>query len=287
MGRWKLVLIGLITILLVACTTTGREAGEEKNRDEGDSITEQDAGGKEEITTDEEDASDVERENGTNEEHIDEGIFLPEEYFNQLKEVDGKLVIQNVDNIFILVNKEMNLPADYVPGDLVRPKVRFVFGDQDVEKSYLRKEAAEALERMFEAAESEGIYLFASSGYRSYARQETIFQTKVEQVGEEKALEVVAYPGQSEHQTGLAMDITSQSNNFQLTESFAETPEGKWLAENAHRFGFILRYPKGKEAITGYSYEPWHFRYVGEMYAKIIYENDWTLEEFFQEARSL
>lgn len=287
MGRWKLVLIGLITILLVACTTTGREAGEEKNRDEGDSITEQDSGGKEEITTDEEDASDVERENGTNEEHIDEGIFLPEEYFNQLKEVDGKLVIQNVDNIFILVNKEMNLPADYVPGDLVRPKVRFVFGDQDVEKSYLRKEAAEALERMFEAAESEGIYLFASSGYRSYSRQETIFQTKVNQVGEEKALEVVAYPGQSEHQTGLAMDITSQSNNFQLTESFAETPEGKWLAENAHRFGFILRYPKGKEAITGYSYEPWHFRYVGEMYAKIIYENDWTLEEFFQEARSL
>ena len=122
MGRWKLVLIGLITILLVACTTTGREAGEEKNRDEGDSITEQDSGGKEEITTDEEDASDVERENGTNEEHIDEGIFLPEEYFNQLKEVDGKLVIQNVDNIFILVNKGMNLPADYVPGDLVRPK---------------------------------------------------------------------------------------------------------------------------------------------------------------------
>lgn len=287
MGRWKLVLIGLIAFLLVACTTTGQEAREEKNNDEGESITEQDSGKKEETTTDEEEANEVERENETNEENINEGIFLPEEYFNQLKEVDGKLVIQNVENIFILVNKEMNLPADYVPGDLVRPKVRFVFGDQDVEKSYLRKEAAEALERMFQVAESEGIYLFASSGYRSYSRQETIFQTKVNQVGEEKALEVVAYPGQSEHQTGLAMDITSQSNNFQLTESFAVTPEGKWLAENAHRFGFILRYPKGKEDITGYSYEPWHFRYVGEEYAKIIYENNWTLEEFFQEARSL
>lgn len=277
MRKWKIWLIGLIAFFLVGCATTGRESMEEKKENDREPVGEEEQLSEDSPVVDEQ----------TEEEQDDERLLLPEEYFNELKEVDGKQVIQNVENVYILVNKEMNLPSDYVPGDLVRPDVRFVFGDEDIEKSYLRREAARALEKMFQAAEAEGIYLFASSGYRSYNRQKTIFQAKVAEVGEEKALEVVAYPGQSEHQTGLAMDITAASNHFLLTETFADTTEGKWLAENAHRFGFILRYPKGKEMITGYNYEPWHFRYVGEEYAKIIYENNWTLEEFFQAARSL
>lgn len=212
-------------------------------------------------------------------------VRLDEKYFNDVEEVNGEQVIKNTDNPLILVNKQSaRLPDDYVPEDLVRPDVRFSFGEEDVEKSYMRKEAAEALEEMFRAAEKDGIYLYAVSGYRSYERQRQVFQYEVSQSGEEQALEVVAYPGQSEHQTGLAMDISSQSANLLLTEFFGETEEGKWLRDNAHRFGFILRYPEDKEHITGYSYEPWHFRYVGKEFAKIMYENGWTLEEFFDYA---
>lgn len=212
----------------------------------------------------------------------DDALTLPAEFFNEIKEVDGTNVIQNPDNILALIDKEFALPADYVPADLVRPNVPFSFGDQDVEKSYLRKEAARALEEMFAQAKKEGIELYAVSGYRSYERQKILFDLEVTKVGEEKAIEAVAYPGNSEHQSGLAMDISSPSVNYELTQKFGETPEGIWLKENAHKFGFILRYPKEKEAITGYKYEPWHFRYVGKEAAKVIYENQLTLEEYFQ-----
>ena len=151
----------------------------------------------------------------------------------------------------------------------------------------MRKEAADALEEMFKEAEKDGIYLFAVSGFRSYERQQAIFQNEVNTKGEELAKEAVAVPGQSEHQTGLSMDISAESVGFNLVEEFENTVEGKWLSENAHKFGFILRYPKGKETITGYKFEPWHFRYVGKDIAKIIYENNWTLEEFFEEAAAI
>lgn len=223
-------------------------------------------------------------QNGENkDEHPqEERLTLEATFFNVVKEVDGKEVIQNPDNVLTLVNKQFSLPADYEPKNLVRPDVNFSFGSQDIEKSYLRKEAARALEKMFTGAKKEkNLDLFAVSGYRSYKRQQEVFGAKAASVGEEKAVQVVAFPGQSEHQTGLTMDISSQSAGFRLEESFEKTAEGKWLRDNAHRYGFIMRYPKGKEAITGYSYEPWHFRYVGKDAAKIIFENDWTLEEYF------
>lgn len=211
-----------------------------------------------------------------------EQITLESIYFNDMKEVDGKSVIQNPENILVLVNKQYSLPNGYTPKDLVRPDVLFSFGNEDVEKSYLRKEAATALEKMFRQAKKEkNLDLFAVSGYRSYERQIQILNAQIDSVGEEMAVQVVAIPGQSEHQTGLAMDISSHSANFTLEESFEDTKEGKWLAKNAHRFGFILRYPKGKEEITGFSYEPWHFRYVGKEIAGIIFEKGWTLEEYF------
>lgn len=206
---------------------------------------------------------------------------LAAQFFNEIKEVNGKSTIQNPLNILALVNKEYALPDHYIPADLVRPNVPFSFGDQDIEKSYLRKEAAEHLELLFAEAEKVGIELFAVSGYRSYTRQTMIFDAKVGQVGEAAAAQVVAVPGFSEHQSGLAMDISSKSVNLELIEDFGLTDEGKWLAENAHQFGFILRYPEGKESITGYQYEPWHFRYVGVEAAAIIFERDVTLEEYF------
>lgn len=208
-------------------------------------------------------------------------------FFNEIKEVDGRKIIQNPTNIVSLVNKEFGLPDGYAPEDLVRPNVEFSFGNQDIEKSYMRKEAAKALEDMFNGAKKSGITLYAVSGYRSYNRQTEVYDAEVSRVGEEKAVQAVAYPGNSEHQTGLAMDISSKSADFLLTEEFGETKEGKWLKENAHLYGFILRYPKGKEKITQYKFEPWHFRYVGKKSAKDIYENDWTLEEYFQVVRKI
>ncbi|MCF2648556.1 M15 family metallopeptidase [Niallia circulans] len=208
-------------------------------------------------------------------------------FFNEIKVVDGRNIIQNPMNIVSLVNKEFGLPDGYIPEDLVRPNVEFSFGNQDIEKSYMREEAAKALEDMFNGAKKSGITLYAVSGYRSYDRQTVLFGAEVDRVGEEKAVQAVAYPGNSEHQTGLAMDISSKSADFLLTEEFGETKEGKWLKENAHLYGFILRYPEGKESITQYKYEPWHFRYVGKKSAKDIYENDWTLEEYFKVVRKI
>jgi D-alanyl-D-alanine carboxypeptidase len=210
-----------------------------------------------------------------------EGPTLEAIYFNDVKEVNGKQVIQNPLNVLALVNKMVALPDNYNPTDLVKPNVSFSFGNETIEKSLMRKEAALALEKMFTEAKASGIELYAVSGYRSYDRQQILFDAEVKKSGEEKAAQVVAVPGNSEHQSGLAMDISAKSANLSLTESFGETNEGKWLAANAHKYGFILRYPKGKETITGYQYEPWHFRYVGVDAAQTIFEKNITLEEYF------
>ena len=214
-------------------------------------------------------------------------LTLEAAYFNVIQHADGKNVIQNPQNTMSLVNKVFGLPDNYIPADLIRPNVPFSFGDAKLEKSLMREEAADALEKMFAGAKSDGIELAAVSGYRSYGRQETLFNAEVNKVGEEKALQAVARPGSSEHQTGLTMDISSKTNNFQLNEQFGSTKEGVWLAHNAHKYGFILRYPRGKEGITGYMYEPWHFRYVGIRAASEIYENDWTLEEYFENVKKI
>ncbi|WP_044022140.1 D-Ala-D-Ala carboxypeptidase VanY [Bacillus sp. SG-1] len=223
----------------------------------------------------------------TNEDDVPPSLQLESQFFNTVETVDGKQVITNPENKLALVNKEFGLTGDYKPDDLVRPDVPFVFGNEDIEKAYIREEAAQALEEMFAAAQEAGLYLTAISGYRSYAYQEALLQREIKQFGEEKAVKAVAPPGNSEHQSGLAMDISSKSNDFQVNIAFENTPEGKWLNENAHKFGFILRYPRGKEEITGYQYEPWHFRYVGKEAAKVIYENDWTLEEYFKNVKKI
>ncbi len=192
---------------------------------------------------------------------------------------DGKKVVTNVDDPLVLVNKERSLPADYEPEDLVIPNVPFPF-TENLPKKQLKKIAASAAEEMFTQAEKDGIPLFAQSGYRSYDRQEAIFTSNAEKFGEEEANKFSAYPGQSEHQSGLALDVTSPAVEFKLIEEFGETEAGRWVKENAQQYGFIIRYPKGKEDITGYQYEPWHLRYVGRVHAKRIHEQNMTLEEY-------
>lgn len=194
---------------------------------------------------------------------------------------EGRQIVTNPDHILVLVNKTRNLPADFVPEDLVAPQVPFPFAANEPRR-LMRPEAAAALEQLFAAAQAEGLQPYAVSGFRAYEKQYAIFASQVQRVGEEEANRTVARAGQSEHQTGLAMDITSREMGFSLTVDFGATAEGKWLAANSHRFGFIVRYPKGKEHITGYSYEPWHIRYVGVEVAEYLFVHGLTLEEYFQ-----
>ncbi|MBD8499913.1 M15 family metallopeptidase [Paenibacillus arenosi] len=197
------------------------------------------------------------------------------------KEQDGRTVVTNENSIYVVVNKERFLPDGYIPPDLVEPQVKFSF-DGPHEKRQLRQDAATALEQLFQQAESEGIELNAVSGYRSYKRQTSVYNNHVNTKGEEYANRVSAKPGTSEHQTGLTMDVSSPSANNELEQSFGDTTEGQWLAEHAHEFGFIIRYTKDGEAITGYMYEPWHIRYVGKEAAQAIFEQGTTLEQFLQ-----
>ncbi|MBQ6804812.1 MAG: M15 family metallopeptidase [Clostridia bacterium] len=177
-------------------------------------------------------------------------------------------------NLF-LVNRDYALASDYVPNDLTRPDVQMTSSNIK-----MRSEAAAALEEMFQAAKDEmGYTLVAVSGYRSYGQQSAIFERKVKNVGKKAALLLVAPPGCSEHQLGLAMDLGCKRNTS-LTESFINTPEGAWVAENAHRFGYIIRYKEEWTEITGYSYEPWHVRYVGKEHARRIHALDIPLEYY-------
>lgn len=183
-------------------------------------------------------------------------------------------VIADKDDI-LLVNKTYSLSKDYVPESLVYPNVKYVD-----EKEQLQAEAAQNLEQLFEDALNDGIELYATSGYRSFEYQENLYDYYVSKYGEDYANRVSAKPGESEHQTGLAMDVTSRSVDFDLDESFGDTVEGKWVARNAHNYGYIIRYPEGKESITGYKYEPWHLRYIGKDHAYQIASHSLTLEEY-------
>ena len=183
-------------------------------------------------------------------------------------------------NFHVLVNKDYDVYMYYEPDDLVEPNVNFNFDEED-EKRYLRREAARALEDMFAAADEDGHYLEAVSGYRSYGRQQLLFRNNLRRNGLEYTNLYSAMPGRSEHQTGWAMDITCNSVDNKLSTAFGDTPEGKWVAENCYKFGFIIRYPQGKEDITGYAYEPWHLRYVGYNLARFLYDNDITLDQYY------
>ena len=158
-----------------------------------------------------------------------------------------------IDGILI-ANKTYPLPESYAPG--------------------WDAEASEKLNVMFAEAKRDGIHLFVKSGYRSYIDQKIIYNGYVKRDGKEGADRYSARPGHSEHQTGLAFDLNSTAN------SFANTKEAAWIAANCYKYGFIVRYPKGKEDITGYIYEPWHVRYLGEEKAKQVYESGLCLEEF-------
>lgn len=176
---------------------------------------------------------------------------------------------KDVDGTLFLVNRQHAISEAYIP------PVRTV--DVTGMRQAMRADAAQAMEELFAAAKADKIGLASVSGYRSYARQKAIYGRKQDTAGEETADSLVALPGTSEHQLGLAMDLARKGAS-QLNSGFGKTKAGQWVAENAWRFGFIVRYQEGMEAITGYAFEPWHVRYVGKAYAKAMYESAQPME---------
>jgi LAS superfamily LD-carboxypeptidase LdcB len=178
-------------------------------------------------------------------------------------------------DILAPLDKDHRLAPDCAPPDLVTLPAAISYGrDQQ-----LRKDAAVALEEMLAAAAAAGQKIFALSSYRSYEQQVATFQQNVADGGKEYAERTSAHPGHSEHQMGTATDLTSASNSYGL-EGFEKTPESAWVAANSWRYGFILSYPAGKEAVTGYAFEPWHVRWIGKENAAKVHDSGLTLHEW-------
>ena len=177
------------------------------------------------------------------------------------------------DGILMLVNKFHYLTNEYKPDDLVDIKKTYGYGENEI-----KKEVFDSFLNMWSAAKEENINLIITSAYRDYDYQEKLWKNYSNQKGKKWADSVAARAGYSEHQTGLSLDIVTYGSTM---DNFESTDEFKWLSENAHKYGFILRYPKGKEDLTGYSYESWHYRYVGVDVATKIYKEKITFDEYY------
>lgn len=173
-----------------------------------------------------------------------------------------------------LVNKTYRLEAEYVPDDLEKADIEFL-PESTEEERYMTKDAGEALKKLVDGAANEGIILRGLSGYRSYETQRTLYNYNIQVNGQTYADSYVAPPGGSEHQLGEAMDLATEWG--WITEGCVEA---QWIAANAYKYGFVVRYESGKETITGYNYEPWHVRYVGITAAKQLFNEGKTLEEY-------
>jgi zinc D-Ala-D-Ala carboxypeptidase len=194
----------------------------------------------------------------------------------------SKYSLSSPSSIWVVVNKQRPIkPRTYRPQDITSPDISLQL-ERNLEIMALQPEAAKALTQMSAAAEKSGLKFMLASGYRSYAKQNLAYNSEVEAYGQKVADEESARPGFSEHQTGWAADLEPANRKCELEACFAETAEYRWLAENSYKYGFVLRYPKDKQQITGFKFEPWHFRYVGVALAGEMHRaHKTTLEEFF------
>lgn len=190
-------------------------------------------------------------------------------------------LLENRNGHLTLVSRDALLTSDFSPNNLVPLSLRSVSGPHE-----LRKEAAIALQQLFEAAEQAGYELYVKSSYRNYQTQSTMYENRLEKYGKDDG--VVAKPGSSDHQTGLGVDVLDRvwANREGMTPAFGETPEARWMEENCAEFGFIIRYLPEKQEITNIIYEPWHLRYVGIDIARYMMGHRLSLEEFTQEYQS-
>jgi D-alanyl-D-alanine carboxypeptidase len=184
---------------------------------------------------------------------------------------------------WVIANKQRRLqPSDYAPDDLVVPSIKLRSNITSDERQ-VRKVTADNLKKLSDAAAADGVTLTLESGYRSYTFQVALYNRYVNEQGKAVADTQSARPGFSEHQTGLAADLGGVTKPACNVEGcFKDTPEGTWIAANAYKYGFVIRYPEGKQSVTGYIYEPWHLRYVGtELSTDMHNKNISTLEEYF------
>jgi zinc D-Ala-D-Ala carboxypeptidase len=180
------------------------------------------------------------------------------------------------NSLWKLTNKTSPLTSDFVPNNLIDIPVGTLGSAK-----YISAVMSEDLVEMVAAAKSQGVTLTVGSAYRSYDYQKNLYDSSLASYGLQLTSVAVAQPGHSEHQNGLAIDVSSTPSDCFIEHCFAETTSGLWMSQNAHQFGFILRYPKDKEQITGYMYEPWHYRYVGRELATALFESELTLEEAY------
>lgn len=181
--------------------------------------------------------------------------------------------VKDPDDTLVLVNKYYGLPSGIEPKNLV-----------DIEGEKMESVAADAMKKMISALRSTGLDIILQSGYRSEETQSIIYNRNVTNRGKERADKYSARPNHSEHQTGLVMDLSTDGT---LEETFENTKQFAWLQENAHKYGFIMRYPKDKVYMTGYGYEPWHYRYVGVEIATLIKNEGITFEEYYVKYKGL
>lgn len=192
-------------------------------------------------------------------------LNLDKEYYT-----DSILITEYSETV--LANKYRQLGEEYVPVDLMKIDEEYAVDSEQM----LTKVAALAFLEMVKDAQKEGYFILANSAYRSYQEQQEIYDLYKNEYGQTYVDNYVAIPGYSEHQTGLALDVASKDSKI-----FADSKEFEWMKENSYKYGFVMRYPKGKENITGYKYESWHYRYVGKQIAAAMYENDLTFDEYY------
>lgn len=187
-------------------------------------------------------------------------------------------------DVTVLVNKKNMLDSSYVPLKMYvvdENEGNFhQFKDASL-KPMLRSDIKEYVDKLINDAQELGLPIIVDSGYRSYNYQQVVLDALIKEKGDE-AFKLVALPGASEHQTGLAIDFAYYENGIYNDDVKENDKEAIWLKNNAWKYGFILRYPKGKENVTGYNFEPWHFRFVGLKLAKYLFKNDLTLEEYYK-----
>ncbi len=181
-------------------------------------------------------------------------------------------------SIWALVSKPHAISIDYIPAGLKIPNVSTRTDKSDSERS-VRSDIEKPLISMFTDANNAGNQLMIGSGYRSAVLQQGYLDGAIASYGTDVASQMVALPGKSEHQTGLAVDISTVSRDCYLDTCFGDTTDGQWLVHNSYKYGFTLRYPSDKVSITGYQYEPWHFRYVGIDLATALHDSGLTLDE--------
>ncbi len=192
-------------------------------------------------------------------------------------DVKEPTLISDVNDLFVLANKANYFPEDFVPINLFRPSSPHAGSP---ERGSLRDIAANAIDDLHYAAADDGLEIKTVSSYRSIAYQKDLFSYYANRDGEEVAATYSSRPGYSEHHTGLCTDVSSPVMGFELDASYGDTAEGEWIAENAYKYGFVVRYPQGKDDLTGYTYEPWHLRYLGIPLATYLHETGLCYEEF-------